>query len=79
MGALKYAMPIFRCKASYFTSPSGLPMALYEVLVDGMKFRVDEHELDLLYQGVDPADLDLVEITDEDEESESYERAEARK
>lgn len=53
-------------------------MAAYEVLYDGVKYRCTEHELDALYRGVDPADLDLVEITDSDAESEEYERAEYR-
>lgn len=53
-------------------------MCAYEVLVDGVKYRCDEHQLDLLYRGWDPADLDLVEITDSDEESEAHERGEAR-
>lgn len=51
-------------------------MASYEVLVDGVKYRCNERELDRLYDGIDPLDLDLVEITDSDEESESFERAE---
>jgi hypothetical protein len=51
-------------------------MCSYEVLVDGVKYRCDERQLDLLYDGVDPADLDLIEITDSDEETESYERGE---
>ena len=42
-------------------------MCAYEVLVDGVKYRCDERE------------LDLVEITDSDEETETYERGEARK
>lgn len=53
-------------------------MCRYEVLVDGVKYLADERELDLLYKGIDPADLDLVEITDSDEETETYERGEAR-
>lgn len=70
-------MGIHRCKASFWKSPAGLPMALFEVLVDGVKYRCDERELDQLYAGIDPADLDLVEITDSDEDTEADERAEA--
>lgn len=54
-------------------------MCAYEVLVDGVKYRCGEHELDLLYKGWTPEDLDLVEITDSDEEREEFERHEASK
>ena len=70
-------MSIHTCKASYFKAPSGRPMALFEVLVDGVKYRCDERQLDRLYAGVDPVDMELEEITDSDEESETCERAEA--
>ena len=53
-------------------------MAAYEVLYDGVKYRVDERELAQLWAGVDPADLDLVEITDSDPEAEEDERHQAR-
>lgn len=68
-------MAIHRCKSSHWTS-HGQQMCAYEVLFDGVKYRCNEHELDLLYKGIDPADLDLVEITDSDEEEEANERAE---
>jgi hypothetical protein len=68
-------MSVHRCKASFWTS-HGQPMVAYEVLVDGVKYRCNERELDRLYAGIDPADLDLVEITDSDEDSEAAERAE---
>jgi len=69
-------MGIHKCKASFWTAPSGLPMCSYEVLVDGVKYRCDERELEQLYDGVCPESLDLVEITDSDEETEAYERFE---
>ena len=72
-------MSVHRCKASFWRSPAGLPRSAYEVLVDGVKYRCDEHELDQLYAGIDPADLDLVEITDSDDDTEADERAEARR
>jgi hypothetical protein len=67
-------MGIHKCKASFWTSPSGLAMCSYDILYDGMKFRVSDVELDLLYKGTPPEDLDLVEITDSDEETEADER-----
>lgn len=42
-------------------------MVSYEVLLDGEKYVCDEHQLDLLYDGVDPADLDLMQVDEEDE------------
>jgi len=70
-------MRIHKCKASYYRSPAGQQVVMYEVLYDGVKYRCDSAELDRLYKGVDPAAMDLVEITDSDEETEAFERAEA--
>lgn len=69
-------MPVHRCKASFWTA-NGRPCVMYEVLVDGVRYRCNEHQLDRLYDGVDPADLDLENIDDSDEEEENYQRAEA--
>lgn len=70
-------MAVHRCKASFWVS-HGRPMASYEVLVDGEKYLCNERQLDRLYDGVDPADLDLECISDSDPEEEGYQRAEAQ-
>lgn len=67
-------MQIHRCKASYWTA-HGQPRCSYEVLYDGTKYRCNEVELDLLYKGVDPLNLDLVEIIDDDGNDTVDERA----
>lgn len=45
-----------------------MPQVEYEVLIDGLKFRCDQHALDLLEQGVclDEIDLRAVEGRDDD-------------
>lgn len=57
-------MSVHRFKASYWTSNSQ-PCCSYEVLVDGVEYRCNEHQLDLLYKGWDPVDLDLVRLDDD--------------
>lgn len=46
----------------------GTKFARMEILLDGVKYRCDERELDLLYQGQCPEDLDLERIEDEDDD-----------
>jgi len=46
----------------------GMPVVEYEVLYDGVKYRCDSLQLDLLYKGLDPErDLDLTRIDDDDD------------
>ena len=71
-------MKIHKCKSSFYRSPAGQQVVMYEVLYDGVKYRCDSNELDQLYKGTDPAVLELVEITDSDEDTEAFERDEAR-
>lgn len=53
--------PVHICSRA-FRRVEGHPEVSYEVLVDGRKFVCDEVQLDRLYDGVDPADLDLEEL-----------------
>lgn len=55
-------MPPVAICSRRFNHVEGHPEVTYEVLVDGRKFICDETQLGLLYDGVDPADLDLEEL-----------------
>lgn len=57
-------MRVHRCKASYWTS-NNLPHCSYEVLVDGVRYLCNERELDCLYDGIDPVDLELEEVAED--------------
>ncbi|MER9336030.1 hypothetical protein NKJ06_18905 [Mesorhizobium sp. M0293] len=46
---------------------AGHPEVSYEVLVDGEKYVCDAVQLERLYEGVLPANLDLVRVPEEDE------------
>ena len=59
-------MSVTTCKATY-SSREGVPDVVYVVLVDGVLYRCRQADLDLLYDGIDPADLGLTEVEDEAE------------
>jgi hypothetical protein len=60
-------MDIYVCSQRHWQA-EGMPQVEYEVLIDGLKFRCDQHALDLLEQGVclDEIDLRAVEGRDDD-------------
>jgi hypothetical protein len=58
--------PVHICKRAFYHE-AGHPEVSYEVLVDGEKYVCDEVQLELLYDGVAPVDLDLVRLPEEDE------------
>jgi hypothetical protein len=58
-------MPIALSKSTYARS-FGDPVVTYEVLYDGRLYRCSSVDLDLLYKGRSPEDLELREIEDDD-------------
>lgn len=56
--------PVHICNRT-FRRVEGHPEVSYEVLVDGEKYRCDEVQLDLLYDGISPVDLELVRLEDD--------------
>jgi len=53
--------------AQRFSQHFGMPVHEYEVLLDGVKYRCDDLQLDQLYDGIDPKDLDLILVEDGDD------------
>lgn len=56
-------MQLHQSKVSYQRTPDG-PRVTYDVLVDGVEYRCTSVELDLLYKGWTPEDLELARIGD---------------
>ena len=69
-------MGVVRCGTTFGTDAKGCPMVSYRVFVDGEVYVCDDHQLDQLYQGWPPADLELEPVEDDDPDAER-DRAEA--
>jgi hypothetical protein len=61
-------MFIFICSTRH-GSAFGMPFVEFEILYDGARYRCDDHQLALLYDGtpIDECDLILVDQGDDDD------------